>query len=182
MPSRAASGYGTVDQPPHARVSAARLRLRLLAVLTVLTIVAPASNELTAQQGRTQTVSDSLDPAHVALMRYNGFVIAMNADSIAACFRPDGEMQDAGSPPIVGPSAIRAHLQSFAAYHVLENRLTVDSSRMFGDTVTERGAFWQRVRLPSGDTVVAQGRFDARWIRDSPGHWRLRRLATAPPR
>ena len=116
-----------------------------------------------------------------ALAHYERLSLIMAHDSIAGLFTPDGAMAAAGQAPIVGPAAIRAHLHSFAGFHVLANRLTADSTRVRGDSAQQTGTFWQRVRLPAGDTVEVHGRFTAEWIRLGGQGWRLRRLATAPP-
>lgn len=79
------------------------------------------------------------------------------------------------------PAAILAHLKSFSAYHVFADRLTADTTLVHGDSARQTGTFWQRVRIPAGDTVEVHGRFEADWIKVGPA-WRLRRLATAPPK
>ena len=123
---------------------------------------------------------DDAVAVRAALAHYAALATAMQHDSIAALFEPDGEMVNAGSTPIVGPAAIAAHLRSFAEFHVIANRLDADTTRVTGDSAEQTGTFWQRVRLPAGDTVIASGRFAARWVRDG-GVWKLRRLATRPP-
>lgn len=116
---------------------------------------------------------------NAALAHYAALATAMQHDSIAALFLPDGAMQNAGDAPIVGPDAIRTHLRSFADFHVIENRLHADSTRVHGDSAYQAGTFWQRVRLPKGDTVIASGRFEAHWALDAHDHaWKLHRLAT----
>ena len=116
-----------------------------------------------------------------ALAAYNELVLAMAGDRIADTYTADGEMQDAGQPAIIGPEAIKSHLASFADFKVLANRLTADSTTVDADTASQRGTYWQRVRLPSGETVEVQGLFEAAWLRTAPGQWKLRRMATMRP-
>jgi uncharacterized protein (TIGR02246 family) len=116
-----------------------------------------------------------------ALAHYASLAAAMQHDSIAALFTPDGELATEGQPAITGPEAIRAHLHSFVGYHVLSNELVANTTRASADSADQAGTFRQRVQVPAGDTVSVQGRFTIRWIRDRAGAWRIQRMATRPP-
>ena len=105
----------------------------------------------------------------------------MDQDGIAAMFAPDGETADADQAPIRGPAAIRAHLMEFAGFHVLANRLDADSTWIRADTAWQDGTYWQRVRVPAGDTVEVSGRFAVTWERTAPGQWRIKRMRTFRP-
>ncbi len=148
-----------------------RLTLRRLAMLCVLTAAgcAPPNRQPPRDVGR--------EVQH-ALERYDEFIRDMAHDSIAQSYLPNGEMSDAQDPPFTGPGAIEAHLRTFAAYQVLGNRFTVDSTAAVADTATQWGTYWQRVRVPAGDTVEVRGRFVARWQRTAETTWRLRRMHT----
>ena len=124
--------------------------------------------------------SPETDQAEVtaALAAYSDLVLAMAHDRIADTYTPDGEMGHAGQPIFRGPAEIRAHLASFADFKVLANRMTVESTMVTADTASQRGTYWQSVRLPSGETVEVKGRFEASWLRTAPGQWKLRRMAT----
>lgn len=113
-----------------------------------------------------------------ALERYDQFVRAMAHDSIAQSYVATGEMSDAEDPPFTGPAAIEAHLRTFADFQVLGNRFTVDSVTVVGDAATQWGTYWQRVRVPAGDTVEVRGRFAATWQRVAGQPWRVRRMHT----
>ena len=78
-----------------------------------------------------------------------------------------------------GPLAIRTLLESFAAYHVLEESMVPDSVRIAGDQAFHGGAFRQLVRLPDGNVVIAHGRYASDWVKLG-GAWRIRRMATGP--
>jgi hypothetical protein len=113
-----------------------------------------------------------------ALREYAGFILTMSGDSIASRFTPDGESQDGGSAPIVGPDAIRTHLASFTGFKVLGNTLAADSTRVVMDTAWQWGSYWQRVKVPAGDTVEVSGRFSATWLFSSARGWLVRKMVT----
>ncbi len=114
------------------------------------------------------------------LARYERFVLTMAHDSIAAMFTPDGELHTPGASSPVGPKAIAEYLKSFSAFHVIADSMTADST--FASTTAGRqvGSYWQRVRIPRGDTVEVRGRFEARWRKVPPGQWKLSWLGTVP--
>lgn len=132
-----------------------------------------------APRAEAQTARDSVAVV-AALERYTGFVRRQASDSIAALFTPDGQLLDASRPPITGPTAIEAFLDSFRAYHVLADTMTQSTLLLQGDSAVQTGRFRQLVQLPAGDTVVAQGGFRIVWARDGRGDWRVRRMGTAP--
>lgn len=113
-----------------------------------------------------------------ALAHYEALTIAMASDSIAALFTADGVLGAAGQPDIVGPAAIAEHLRSFAGYQVLADTLRADTTRLNNNGARQVGTYWQRVRVPGGDTVEVHGRFEAQWVHLGGASWRLRRLAT----
>lgn len=115
-----------------------------------------------------------------ALAHYGALAAAMSHDSVAALFTDAGELVTAGQPTIVGPDSIRAHLQSFVGFRVLSNDLHADTTRATSDSAYQAGTFRQRVVIPSGDTVTAQGRFSVDWVFDAAHGWRIRRMATRP--
>lgn len=132
-----------------------------------------------AAQSTTGSARDSIAVSS-ALQHYVGFVRQMANDSISTFFTADGELAAPPRPPTVGPAAIKAFLDTFSAYHVLEDSMKVSSLTVHGDTAVQGGTFWQLVVIPAGDTVVAHGGFSATWLRDSTNTWRIRRLSTAP--
>jgi hypothetical protein len=113
-----------------------------------------------------------------ALREYAGFILTMSGDSIASRFTADGVSQDGNSAPLVGPDAIRTHLASFTGFKVLGNTLAADSTRVVMDTAWQWGSYWQRVKVPAGDTVEVSGRFSATWLFSSARGWLVRRMVT----
>jgi ketosteroid isomerase-like protein len=148
-----------------------RLSHRLLAAVALVS----AAPRLAAAQGPADSAT-----VLAALRHYAVLVQRMASDSIAAQFTADGELLDANRPPIVGPAAIGAFLSSFSAFHVLDDSMIATTTEVRGDTSVQTGRFWQRVQVPAGDTVVAQGGFVITWLWDPRAGWRIRRMGTAP--
>lgn len=122
------------------------------------------------------------DPAEVerALAAYDSTFRTQDPTGIAAWFLPTGEMGSVGHPPVVGPDSIAATLRRFAGFHLLASRLTPRTISNSADSAWIEGNYWQRVRLPAGDTVEAQGTFTMTWAWVPSVGWRLRRLVTDP--
>ena len=104
----------------------------------------------------------------------------MAHDSIAAMYAPDGRLDAPGRAPVVGPVAISAFLQSFAAYRVIHYAMVLDSLTVSADTAETLGRWWQRVRVPAGDTVEVSGGIRAQWVRTRAGGWLLHSMGTDP--
>jgi ketosteroid isomerase-like protein len=141
------------------------------ALLLLVPACRPNSPRSQAERGR------DLD---AALNHYGRLVQAMESDSIAALYTPDGQLGGVGLATVTGPDSIRAFLHQFDRYHVLRATMMLDSSRMAGDTGIQHGRYAQRVQLPAGDTVEVSGKFTAEWLRGASGEWRIHRMATAP--
>ena len=122
------------------------------------------------------------DPAEVerALAAYDSVFRTQDPGGIAAWFLPDGTMGSVGHPPVVGPDSIAARLRQFAAYRLLASRLLPDQVDVTADSAWITGHYWQRVRLPAGDTVEASGTFTMAWAWTAATGWRLRHLTTDP--
>jgi len=123
--------------------------------------------------------ADRARQVNAALARYSTQLVAMASDSLAATYAPNGELSHGNQAPVVGPVAIGAFLASFSAYHVIENEMRPESTYVARDTARQWGTYRQRVRAPAGDTLEADGRFDAVWVRTSAGPWQLLRMHTA---
>jgi uncharacterized protein (TIGR02246 family) len=117
-----------------------------------------------------------------ALARYVDLVRKMDHAAIAGMFAPDGEIVNPGQESVRGPAAIEAFLRRFADYKVLAETMTAATTTVDGAHATQSGIYRQKVRTPDGKVLNVSGGFDAEWIRDAAGTWRLRRLATAPRR
>jgi hypothetical protein len=142
---------------------------------TLLLIALPGARaEAQAQAARAPA---ELERAFAA---YDSTFRRQDPTGIAAWFLPNGEMGSVGHPPVVGPDSIAATLRRFADFRLLASRLVPDSVQVHADSAWIGGHYWQRVRLPAGDTVEAHGTFTMTWVRRSGAEWRIRRLTTDP--
>ena len=132
-----------------------------------------------ATESQAQTHEDSLG-AYKALRHYESLVARMESDSIASLFAADGQLMKSKSESLVGPAAVRSFLQSFSTYHVLQHRMDCDSLFFSGSRVVQSGTYWQKVRIPSGDTLTVDGRFQLEWQRSPNDIWRILRIRTVP--
>ncbi len=96
----------------------------------------------------------------------------------AALFTADGTLQHDGQPPTVGPAAIQAYLQSFEGLSIQAYVLKPGSTSTSGDSASQRGSYSQTVQTVAGESLSAQGEFEADWQRQPGGRWLLRRLLT----
>jgi ketosteroid isomerase-like protein len=115
-----------------------------------------------------------------ALQHFTALTGRMANDSLGALYLPDGVLAAPDRAPIVGPAAVTAFLATFSNYHVLAYATRADSARVRGDTVEQLARWWQRVRVPAGDTVSVSGGLRTEWVRVGPGLWRIRRIETFP--
>ena len=145
---------------------------RLLPRLLLLLAVALAG--CTAGPAPERTVAAALEN-YVQLLR------RQDAAGLAELFVPEGSSSHADQKPIVGRSAIRAFLESFASYKVLAHEMPVTSVSVQGNRVTQTGTYRQTVRTPAGETIQVRGVFVAEWERQPDGRWLIRRMHTAPP-
>ena len=114
-----------------------------------------------------------------ALRDYAAGLVAGDAHGLGATFAEQGALVDWDGARHVGPRAVEAHLRTFADYRVLESRMVAAEVRQEGEGARQRGTAYQRVTLPSGETVEVTVRFEASWVREG-GRWRLLELSTAP--
>ena len=112
------------------------------------------------------------------MQEYVSLVRAMNHDAIAEMFVAEGEIAAEGAETVRGRERIRAYLKGFANYHVDDIRQTSDAVVVRGDSASQAGTYWQRVRTPEGETVEVEGRYTADWTRGADGVWRYSRVAT----
>lgn len=148
---------------------------RLAAALVLAVLVAAAGCA-----ARPPSSAGDVAAIEAGSREYERLVRRMDHDSIAAMFVADGELANPGAPPLRGRDSIRARLRSFAGFHVEDDRMTSDSIRVVGDRAAQFGSYWQRVRIPGGQTVEVSGRYQFDWVRSPEGVWQLQRIATVP--
>jgi len=115
----------------------------------------------------------------VALQRYSGMILAMDASAVADMYAPDG-VWERQSGPLQGRDAIRGALASTGGVRVLSNEMTTAYLSYNGPAVVQTGDFKQSARLPDGKIVNAAGKFEATWVRSTQGDWWIRRMVTRP--
>lgn len=138
----------------------------------------------TAAAGTPDSASDAEGQVKAAMRRYDQFVLAMNAESIAAMYTQDGELIDAGKTVARTPTSIRAFLASFdGAVRVEENVSIIESVSVTGATAIVTGTYQQKALLLSDKrSVRVQGKFEAEWSCHPDGQWLIRRMRTQPGR
>jgi ketosteroid isomerase-like protein len=175
--------WDLLDMRRDARRSARRdipragTRTRMLGILIAgATLLAMPS--VTSAQTR-QRAADSA-AVNRALEHYVHLVERMQSDSIAALFSANGRLMTRGRPSAIGPAAIATFLHSFDNYHVLSEAMIPSRLQFAGDSAIQLGAYTQRVRVPSGDSIVVRGTFSIIWERGPGGTWRIRQASTEP--
>ena len=125
---------------------------------------------------------DSADVVAVqkSLAEYSRLVLQMDHHRIAQFYAADGVLENPGHP-VRGPESIEQFLRGFDAYKVLAYSAVADTTRVHGNQADQAGAYRQRVRLPSSDTVDVHGRFRVEWER-SHGGWLIRSMSATPER
>lgn len=114
------------------------------------------------------------------LAKYEDGVRRMDFDDVADLFVANGKVVNPGRPEVEGRELIRVFLKSFSGYKVIENTDHADSTVVEGKSAQQTGTYAQTVTIPEGDTVHVKGRFEAWWVLDYDGEWRLARMETTP--
>lgn len=114
-----------------------------------------------------------------ALARYGTYVLHMQPEKVAEMFDSSGEISQDDQAPVLGRSAILALLHSRSGCKVLEYAVTATSTTVNGTNATQSGSYRQKVVAPSGETVVANGTFEAQWSYQRDGQWLFTHLHTA---
>lgn len=143
---------------------------RLRAALPLVLAVAPM---LVRAQAPPQAEVEA------ALQHYADLLRAMDDHGIAQSFAPDGEVVNPGQEPVRGPEAIEKFIRQFDGYHVLEYEIRSENTTVTGQTAAQSGRFRQMVKTPDGRTLTVKGVFNAEWIRDAGGAWKIRRMSTS---
>ena len=117
-----------------------------------------------------------------AIKKYDAATLAMDADTIAAFFLPDGELWTNGTLTRRGPEAIRTFLRSFDGQaRVKSQETTIDRVVWKGDHAIAEGTFHQVAHITASDSDVdARGHITFDWVRDGHGAWRIAKAATTP--
>lgn len=110
-----------------------------------------------------------------AMKKYDRLILKTNADSIAMLYSPDGELGNVAT----GRDSIRNFLNRFNNYKVLMQESKTSFITINRDTAFQTGIYRQKVIIPSGDTVLVKGIFNAKWIW-TKNVWEIKRMDTQP--
>jgi ketosteroid isomerase-like protein len=115
-----------------------------------------------------------------AMNRYNRFMRAGPADSLAALFTPDGELFDAENA-LTGRKAIRAFFEPLTrSVRIQSAASTTHALDVIGATALQWGDYVQNAGPVDQTPRHYRGRFVAEWKRGSNGRWLLRRIMLEP--
>ena len=110
------------------------------------------------------------------MQRYDRFIKAVNADSIALLYTPDGDLGNVAH----GQDSIRRFLATFKNVTVLSMASTTDSIAIQGDSSIQTGTYRQVAVLSEKDTVHVKGTYRANWQWTPEHGWRIKRMITKP--
>ena len=132
-----------------------------------------------------QTVAGSAPNAaraevEAAMQRYMAAARAVNADSMAASFAPDGELLEPGIPVVASRDSIRAFMGSFPGVRVDSATAVADTIEVMGDVAFYWGSYFERLAFPGQPASEQHGKFVIEWSRQSDGRWFIRRYYRIP--
>jgi hypothetical protein len=118
-----------------------------------------------------------------ALARLNAYETAMRTmdfEAVGNFFGDSGELSHQGGKVLTGSGTIGFFLNSFRALTIKAYSLKVDTTSVEEGAVVQNGSFAQKVDLPNGNVFEAQGKFEAKWVKDDKGTWMLSHMRTRP--
>lgn len=145
-----------------------RARLRYAAAMLVLALNATAA--LAAPQCHSVPIERMI--ADYAMMQQR-----QETAHIAPLFGPAGMIDNAGSAPIKGETAVAAFLAGFKGYVVTSNELRVEKVIRVAQGWQATGRFHQTGHTPDKTGYDVNGSFDSTWSCSAAG-WRILRMAT----
>lgn len=108
--------------------------------------------------------------------QYDRFIEAMQVDSIANLYSPDGSLGDIAT----GRDSIKHFLVKFKDIKVLSQKSATDSLFIQSDSAVQYGKYTQKDILPNKDTVTVKGLFITHWKWIDGDGWRIQKMSTAP--
>ena len=133
----------------------------MMRILLVLAFLIGAGCSSTAREKPTDTAAQRESALVAALARYEGALRRMDFEEVARCFAESGEMSTVGAPPVQGRAAIRAFLEQFADFKILELSVHAEHTAIDGVAAQQSGTYTQTVVVPGAETVHVHGQFDA---------------------
>lgn len=153
--------------PPSPRLCAPVIGLALI-------FCAPASEHPTVDTAKER------DAVVRTMERYMVHARAVNADSVAAFYAPNGTILEPGIFPISTPDSIRAFMASFPGVRVDVATATPDIVEVFGETALLWGSYFERLAFPGQPVSEQHGKFVIEWKKQPSGDWRIARHYRVP--
>jgi uncharacterized protein (TIGR02246 family) len=153
----------------------------LVAVIGLLALAACDASLLRGGQGLSPVVQgpETEQAIEAAAQRYAGLLLAMDATGVSEMYATEG-VWDRASGPLTGRESIRNALASANGVTVLAVDMKTARIAYNGPAVVQTGEIAQTVKLPNGRTTTSTARFEATWIRNPEGTWRIHRMVTRP--
>jgi len=115
-----------------------------------------------------------------AMQRYMVHARAVNADSVAAFFTPDGTLLEPGIFPIHTRDSIRVFMASFPGVRVDSATAMPDTIEVLGHTALLWGSYFERLAFPGQPMSEQYGRFVIQWLRQPDATWLIHRYYRVP--
>lgn len=156
----------------------------LRSIVAAVALVALVGCDAVFQRGGQGLTTIVQGPAteqavEAAAQRYAGLLLAMDATGVSEMYATEG-VWDRASGPLTGREAIRNALASANGVTVLAVDMKTAGITYNGPAVVQTGEIAQTVKLPNGRTTTSTARFEATWIRNPEGTWRIHRMVTRP--
>jgi uncharacterized protein (TIGR02246 family) len=158
-----------------------RMLRSLVAAIGLLALAACDGSLLGGGPGLTPVAQgpETEQAVEAAAQRYAGLLLAMDATGVSEMYATQG-VWDRASGPLTGREAIRNALANANGVTVLDVDMKTASVAYNGPAVIQTGEIAQTVKLPNGRTTTSTARFEATWIRNPEGTWRIHRMVTRP--
>jgi uncharacterized protein (TIGR02246 family) len=152
-----------------------------VAAIGLLALAACDASLLRGGQGLSPVAQspETEQAVEAAAQRYAGLLLAMDATGVSEMYATEG-VWDRASGPLSGREAIRNALASTNGVTVLAVDMKTARIAYNGPAVVQTGEIAQTVKLPNGRTTTSTARFEATWIRNPEGNWRIHRMVTRP--
>ena len=149
------------------------MRFGILATLAFALSCAAPENELATEAATREQVA-------AAMQRYMVHARAVNADSVAAFFTPNGTLLEPGIFPIHTRDSIRVFMASFPGVRVDSATAVPDTIEVVGNSAFLWGSYFERLAFPGQPMSEQYGRFVIQWLRQPDAAWLIHRYYRVP--
>lgn len=156
------------------------MNARLLRICTLAVVLTGVSSACSTPQTGESGAAASRAQIAAAMERYLVHARAVNADSVASFFTPNGTLFEPGIFPIQTRDSIRAFMASFPGVRVEVATATPDTIEVFGETALLWGSYFERLAFPGQPLSEQHGKFVIEWRRQPDGAWLIHRYYRVP--